>query len=79
MINFWNRFHRGSTLNKRMVIKFNHIPNYARLLVRRLWDRDQWIWYIVISENSICETLTNVVSDFDTVIDYLKSICRYFR
>ena len=24
-----------------MVIKFNHTPDYARLLVRRLWDRDQ--------------------------------------
>ena len=25
-----------------MVIKFNHTPDYARLLVRQLWDRDQW-------------------------------------
>ena len=28
-------------LRLKMVIKFNHIPNYARLLLRRLWDRDQ--------------------------------------
>ena len=28
---------------KLLIIKFNHIPNYARLLVRQLWDRDQWV------------------------------------
>ena len=28
-------------IHKLLIIKFNHIPNYARLLVRRLWDRDQ--------------------------------------
>ena len=28
-------------IHKLLIIKFNHIPNYTRLLVRRLWDRDQ--------------------------------------
>ena len=35
-----------------MVIKFNHIPNYARLLVRRLWYWDQWLLVFFLRHRS---------------------------
>ena len=28
-------------IHKLLIIKFNHIPNYALLLARRLWEQDQ--------------------------------------
>ena len=39
-------------IHKLLIIKFNHIPNYARLLVRRLWDRDQWLLVLFLRHRS---------------------------
>ena len=56
MINFWYRFNWGLPLYKKMVIKFNHNPNYACLLVRRLWDRDQCMEIWLGSPNKMTST-----------------------
>ena len=48
-------------IHKLLIIKFNHIPNYARLLVRRLWDRDQWLLVFFLRHRSWAAEMWAVV------------------